>query len=193
MLVTFFFAKRTQPRHPNPPYLFDSCHIPRPLACLASLSLSRKRIRKIMMMMTTMTTTLNLFPFFLLLALLSWSLIGSTATAAAFCVVGERKNAFVGRSVPTCGTATNTALTTTMMAAKDDDDSDEDFPTAEFAKAVKCAENYGSCDVDELWRLSDVLESYGDGCYFEKGPVCFDFLFAFFCIVACRRCRCRRY
>ena len=41
------------------------------------------------------------------------------------------------------------------------------FYPKEFERAVKCAERYGTCDVDELEKLADELESY-QGSFFEE-------------------------
>jgi hypothetical protein len=38
-----------------------------------------------------------------------------------------------------------------------------------FERAVKCSENYGLCDVDELLELADQLDSY-KGSFFEYEP-----------------------
>ena len=41
-------------------------------------------------------------------------------------------------------------LPTTSLAVA----SDRTYPDS-FGRAVECAETYGLCDVDELWKLSD--------------------------------------
>lgn len=82
-----------------------------------------------------------------------------------FLVAGHHQSASAFQSL-LLPTSAPTRSSISILSAAPSPDSSQ-LPYEGFERAVTCAKHDGLCDVDELLKLADELESYSDSFFFE--------------------------